>query len=327
MADVHERCKARVAALTGLPASDIGFFLNSSDALSTAMAALDLQGGNVVVARGDFNSLALNAELAVRRAGAALNYAGDGMVFDEDDIAAATDADTRAIAVSHVSHLTGRRCDLARLREIADASGARLIVDCAHSLGAMPIDGAMADVLVSCTYKWQLGVHGSAVFAVNSARWPDAAARTIGWHAVEPVDHWRNSEVFDVRSDAARFEAGNPPYMALYVLDNGLAHLQQLSPATRAAHILALSSGMRHVLTDLGVDVLTPGDAAARAGNIAFAVDDPMAVVAALRAQGIFVWGGEGRVRFSAHVYNDANDLLALSEALAGINPALLRQD
>lgn len=325
MAEVHARCKEQVSALIGLPASDIGFFLNSSDAVATALAAVDLGGGdNVVVARGDFNSLTLNAALSARRTGAQLRLAGTEMVFDEDEIAAAADRRTKAIVVSHVSHLSGRRCDLRTLRNIADGVGARLIVDCAHALGAVPVDGSLCDALVSCTYKWQLGVHGCAVFAVNSARWPEMEARTIGWHAVEFVDDWRNSDAIDVRSDAGRFEAGNPPFLALYLLNNGLSHLLRHDADARETHIVELSGRIRDAIADRGIEVLTPSDRARRAGNIAFAADNPLAIVSALRRNGVFVWGGEGRVRVSAHIYNDADDVRALCGALDGIGRDLL---
>ena len=326
MIDLHGRVKERLAELIRLPASDIAFFLNSSEGVSTALAALDIAAGdNIVVAKGDYNSLALNASVTAKGKGATLRLAGNDMVFCEDEIARATDGNTAAILVSHVSHLTGRRYDLGRLRDIADGCGARLIVDVSHSLGVMSIAGNLCDVLVSCTYKWQLGVHGCGVFAVNSSRWPDMPAHSIGWHAVEMVDDWRNTREFAIKTDAGRFEAGNPPFMALYVLDNGLATLMAHDNNARESHILHLSGHIRSILVDSHVSVLTPESSHERAGNIAFVSEDPMAFVAALRDQNVLVWGGEGRVRISAHIYNDTDDVEAFEAVLGRINRSLLR--
>jgi|TARA_B110000090_G_C13399176_1_gene452580 selenocysteine lyase/cysteine desulfurase len=325
MMQLHGQVKKRLGTLLDLPAGDIAFFLNSSDGVATALSALDLRSGdNIVVARGDFNSLALNASLAAQVSGAELRFAGDKMVFNEDEIAAEVDRNTAAILVSHVSHLTGRRCELSRLRGIADACGARLIVDVSHSLGAMPIAGDLCDVVISCAYKWQLGVHGCAVFAVNSARWPDLIARTVGWHAIEDTNDWRNADGFCARVDATRFEAGNPPFMALYVLDNGLATLMAHEAAAREMHILGLTAQIKSVLNDHGVPVLTPASPEERAGNVAFAAEDPMSIVEALRRRNVFVWGGENRVRISAHIYNDTDDVTAFAAALGEIDQGLL---
>ena len=62
-------------------------------------------------------------------------------VVTPEEIAAAVDRRTRAIAVSHVGYLTGARHDLGRLRVLADRVGARLVVDASHALGVVPVDG------------------------------------------------------------------------------------------------------------------------------------------------------------------------------------------
>ena len=69
-------------------------------------------------------------------------------------------------------------------------------------------------------------------------------------------------------------------------------------------------------LVELGVPVVTPAAPERRAGNIAFLADDPLKIVAALRAEGVFAWGGEGRVRFSTHIYNDLADVERGRDAL-----------
>jgi selenocysteine lyase/cysteine desulfurase len=105
-----------------------------------------------------------------------------------DEVTAAIDGRTRVIGVSHVSYLTGARHDLAALRAAADAIGARLFVDASHSLGVVPVPASLCDIVVSCAYKWLLGIHGVGVFYVNVERWPDLAPPWVGWHSIVPQE-------------------------------------------------------------------------------------------------------------------------------------------
>ena len=134
------------------------------------------------------------------------------------------------MAVSHVSYLTGARHDLVTLRRLVDRVGARLVVDASHALGVVPVDGASCDVVVSCCYKWLFGVHGAGVFFVNRRRWPDLPPPWVGWHSTEREEDWRRRGTYHLRTGAERFEAGNPPFLPLYVLENARRTLDEVAP-------------------------------------------------------------------------------------------------
>jgi cysteine desulfurase / selenocysteine lyase len=183
-----EPVRPRLAALLQVEAADVAFLATASDGLLVA-AAIDWRpGDNAVVALSEFPSV-LHAWR--RSGGVELRAVGRAAVPRLDEIADAVDRRTRVIAASHVSYLTGARLDLAALRGIADRVGARLVVDASHALGVVPVDGSLCDVLISCAYKWMLGVHGVGVFYANSARWPDLAPPGVGWHSIEPEADWR----------------------------------------------------------------------------------------------------------------------------------------
>jgi cysteine desulfurase / selenocysteine lyase len=218
-----------------------------------------------------------------------------------------------------VGYLTGARHDLGRLRSVADRVGARLVVDASHALGVVPVDGALCDVVVACCYKWLLAVHGVGVFYVNSRRWPDLAAPWVGWHSTHREDDWRCRTEYRMREDGSRFEAGNPPFLPVYVLDSALRTLASLDPRAVEAHVLALGGILRAGLVKLGLPVLTPEAPEERAGNIVFATDRCMDVERALRAAGVLVWAGDGRVRLSVHAYNDEADVARALAALGDL--------
>ncbi|MEQ8695490.1 MAG: aminotransferase class V-fold PLP-dependent enzyme [Bauldia litoralis] len=313
------RVRGKVARLFDLEAGDIGFLLNASEGLTVAAAGLGAgPGDNVVVAGADFPSVVL-AATGLRQAGVEIRAAGSGLVATTDDYAAAVDAQTRAIFVSHVSHLTGARQDLAALRAVADAVGARLIVDVSHAAGAVPVDGRLCDIVVSCCYKWLLSVHGCGLFCVNHRRWPDLMPRTIGWHAIVETETGQPLFGHTLKPGIERFESGNVPFLAIHVLENGLDTLMAIDAADREAHCEALTRRLRDGLVARGLDVLTPEPAERRAGNVCIAMDAPERVEAGLREHGVLVWAGEERVRFSPYLYNDADDIDRCLDALGKV--------
>jgi cysteine desulfurase / selenocysteine lyase len=304
-----DRTRAALARRLGGRPEDVAFLGSASEGLHVASEGIDWRAGdNVVVSQSEFPSVLL-AWQRLRPRGVEVRGVGREAVVGADEIAAAVDRRTRAIAVSHVSYLTGARHDLGRLRGLADRVGARLVVDASHALGVVPVDGTLCDAVVACCYKWLLAVHGVGVFYVNSRRWPDLAAPWVGWHSTHREDDWRRRTEYRLREDGARFEAGNPPFLPVYVLDSALRTLDGLDPRAVEAHVLALGGTLRAGLAKLGLPVLTPEAPEERAGNIVFASDRSADVERGLREAGVLVWAGDGRVRLSVHAYNDEADV------------------
>ncbi|HEX2501173.1 MAG TPA: aminotransferase class V-fold PLP-dependent enzyme [Methylomirabilota bacterium] len=301
--------RAALAARLGGRPEDVSFLGSASEGLHVASEGIDWRpGDNVVVGQSEFPSV-LVAWQRLRPRGVEVRAVGREAVVTHEEIAAAVDGRTRAIAVSHVGYLTGARHDLGRLRGLADRAGARLIVDASHALGVVPVDGRLCDVVVACCYKWLLAVHGVGVFYVNSRRWPGLAAPWVGWHSTDREDDWRRRTEYRLREDGSRFEAGNPPFLPVYILESALRTLDGLDPRAVEAHVLGLGGTLRAGLAKLGLPVLTPEAPQERAGNIVFATDRWADVERALRAAGVLVWAGDGRVRLSVHAYNDEADV------------------
>ena len=60
---------------------------------------------------------------------------------------------------------------------------------------------------------------------------------------------------------------------------------------------------------------LTPADPARRAGNVCIARKDGTRFAELLAERGVLVWEADGRVRYSAHLYNDSTDVDRAIEA------------
>ena len=313
-------CRRLVGELLGVSSDDIAFLSSASEGVNQLAAWLDWRpGDNVVVEDIEYPS-DIYPWVRLRERGVevrVVRQAGDTPTLAR--IAAAMDNRTRVLSASQVSYLTGRRYDLADLGALARRHGALLSVDATHATGVVPVAAAEADILVSSCYKFLLGVHGAAIFYRNPARLADLEPLTLGWHSIgghhtvaEPTD-------YVLRPTAARFEAGNPPLLAVAILENALRYLAAVGIERIERHILDLGAILWRGLRDRGFELLTPEDEAHRGPNICFAWEDTAALVAALVERNIQVWGGDGRVRVSLHAYNDQDDVERLLAALDSV--------
>jgi cysteine desulfurase/selenocysteine lyase len=312
-----ERCRARVAALLGVDAADVAFLDSASDGVNQLAAGLDWRAGDNVVLEDIEYPSDIYPWTRLEHLGVEVRVARQwGEEPTLERLAAAMDNRTRVLSVSQVSYLTGRRYHLEDLRALCDRVGALLSVDATHATGVVPVPARYADVLVSSCYKYLLGVHGSAIFYRNPARLAALQPQTIGWHSITGARTIAAPTAYELAPDASRFEAGNPPFMALAVLDNALAYLESVGIERIERHVIALGGKLRRALVERGLTLLTPEAPARRGPNICFAWQDTAALVRALAERGVLVWGGDGRIRVSLHLYNDEADIARLLAAL-----------
>ena len=180
----------------------------------------------------------------------------------------------------------------------------------------MPVAGELCDVVVSSCYKWLLATHGVGVFAYDPARVGDLQPNVIGWHSIAHRAGASDPLAMPLKPDASRFEAGNPSLLGLCVLDNALATLETVDPQAVAEHAVALSGELVAGLRARGRVVLTPAPAEERAGNVCSVAGDAGELAGMLSDRRVEVWGSEGRIRVSAHLYNGEEDVATFFRAL-----------
>jgi cysteine desulfurase/selenocysteine lyase len=321
---VRARAVEGVAHLLGVAADRVAFLAHASEGLNLAVGAVDWRDGdNVVFADLEYPSAVYPAARLRERGVEPRVVRSKGGYVAMDDLAAAVDGRTRLILVSHVSYLTGQRLDLARVAELARSHGAWLAVDATHGLGIAPVDGELCDFVVSSCYKWLLATHGVGVFAYNPARVGEVVPNVIGWSSVAHRGGAADPLSIPLKADASRFEAGNPSLLGLFVLDNALSHLLPIDRHAVLDHALDLTGELIAGLRARGRIVLTPERREERAGNVCFLEKDAGALAERLTERQVEVWGSEGRIRVSAHLYNDASDVEAFFAALDGIGSAV----
>jgi selenocysteine lyase/cysteine desulfurase len=315
--EIEESCKRNLATLLAGQAGQIALVSNSSEAISMIAASLDLKAGdNIVINNLEFPSGVL-PWLVHQANGVEVRVVQHrDWEVSLEDIMAQVDQSTRLVMTSHVSYLSGARLDYKALYQSLQQTNALLLLDVTQALGAVPVDMNHADFVVCSSYKWLLGTHGAGILAINPQRTKDFASRPIGWRSVADMLHPRRYETFTRHADARAFELGYPSYPTIYALSFSTNLILNTGPDKIEAHILGLGSTLIDALNQNGHAVMTPREPERRAGNISFVCMDGERVAQALREEGVFVWGGDNRVRASVHAFNDEADVDRLITAL-----------
>ena len=317
MFEVYRQTKVSLSSLVNRPESDIALLGSASEGVNVVAQSIDWRpGDNVVVADVEYPSMIYPWTRAAGRDAEIRVVPTRDWLLDLDDLRATVDARTRIVSVSQVSYLTGQRLNMPAVADIAWRVGARLIVDATHALGVVPVDANLCDFLVSSCYKWLLAVHGVGVFVWNRSRVADLQPASLGWHSVARRGGIDRPTEVTLRPDADRFEVGNPSLPSIYVLNNALNRLFDLTAREVEAHALDLGTRLIDGLIARGRVVMTPVPSTRRAGNTCFAESDAETLVARLAERGVQVWGSEGRVRVSGHVYNSLDDVDRFFRAL-----------
>jgi selenocysteine lyase/cysteine desulfurase len=71
-------------------------------------------------------------------------------------------------------------------------------------------------------------------------------------------------------------------------------------------------------MTTLGLEVMTPAEPESRAGNAAFVRSDTGSFIRKAGEDGILVWGDNGRIRASAHLFTTREDIERFLDRLPG---------
>ncbi len=234
-----------------------------------------------------------------------------------DRFQAAIDEDTLLVSITHVSYRSGALLEVERIAELAHERGALVLLDAYQSAGSVPLDVKRlgVDFLAAGTVKYMLGSAGLGfLFArrdVVERIWPTAT----GWFADEDIFKMDHRDYSPART-AARFQAGTPPIPSIYAGVAGIGLLQETGVDEIRQHVLGLNSRLLEGLDGLRATVVTPRRPKRRGALVCVKSTDAPALVAALGREGIVTSERDGSLRISAHLYNSADDVDAVLEAL-----------
>jgi kynureninase len=196
------------------------------------------------------------------------------------------------VSLSHVAYRSGALADMAAITQLAHQSGALMLWDLCHSVGAVPVDldGCDVDLAVGCTYKYLNAGPGAPAFCYVSARLRDVLRQPIwGWFSQR--DQFAMGPRYDPAAGMAKFMTGTPPILATAAVDEGARLLLEAGIESMRAKSLRLTGYLMKLadawLAPLGCSIATPREPARRGGHVTFWHPEAERIVERLAAEGI----------------------------------------
>lgn len=314
-----EACREVSARFLGLQPSEVAFCSCSSEAYNLLASALALgPEDEVVISDLDFPAGAtpwLRAQPGpvVRRW-----QAFDGALRLED-LLPLLNARTRLVQVSLVSFYNGHRIAWQPFRTAVRTQAPQALVsaDVTQALGRVELDCADADIQISSTHKWSLGLHGGCIVGVPAAGAGRLTTRAGGWLHLENAFAADRFDRVVPKPGAASFAVGMPNFPALYALNAALRYVESAGVAHIAAHADPLTARVDAGLRALGLEPLAPWQAENSAGIVAFRHERAAELHAAFEREEIHVMHSAGRLRVAVHGYNTREDIERVLGVLA----------
>ncbi len=309
-----EACREISAKLVGLKTEEVSFCSCSSEAYNLLAGALDLgPDDEVVVSDLDFPAGATPWLRAARPPRVKVWRARQGELRTED-LLPLLGAKTRLVQVSLVSFYNGFRIDWPALRDAVRslAPQAALSVDITQAFGRVELGCSDADILISSTHKWTLGIHGGCVIGVPEAGAERLTTRAGGWFHLTNAFEADRFEKAVTKPGAASFSVGMPNFVSLYALNASLRYLDGIGIDAISRHADPLVTRVHAGLVDLGLAPLAPLRPEFPTGIVSFIHPRSTEIHAALEREEIHVMHQAGRVRVAVHGYNTADEVARL---------------
>jgi len=298
---VRERC----AALLGCDADEVALTGSTTDGVNTVVAGLDLAPGDEIVTTDEEHpGLLAPLARAQRRYGVVIR------AVPWDELAGAVGPKTRLIACSHVSWVSGRLLDAARLA----ATGVPVVLDGAQGLGAVPVDvrALGVDFYAASGQKWLCGPTGSGCLYVKRERINDLLAPWPGYGSLADPQNPLSSEP---AVGAKRFDVGFPTGIRSAWALAALDLFEEAGWDWVHERGRTLAAQLARALADRGLDVSPRGSTTL----VSWHAEDAEDEVERLREHGIVVrqLPGLGLVRASTGAWSSEEDVERLAQLAA----------
>lgn len=260
-------CREALAALLGCedPAR-IVFAFNCTDALNLAIKGVLRCGDHAIATQLEHNSVLRPLSALAARGRISLSIVPprpDGFV-SPDDIRAAIRKNTRLIAVTHASNVTGAIQPVAAIGQMARREGVCYLIDGAQALGALPVSvrALGCDLYAFPGHKSLLGPMGTGGLYIR----PGLSLRPLR----EGGTGTDSESVLQPESLPEKYESGTLNLPGIAGLGAGCAFVKERVSAIMA-HERELTQAVYEGLSAIpGAEIYSPREEAARAGIVSF---------------------------------------------------------
>ncbi|MFV0437604.1 MAG: aminotransferase class V-fold PLP-dependent enzyme [Desulfopila sp.] len=227
---------------------------------------------------------------------------------------------TRVVAISHVQFASGFAADLEDLGMFCRARNIDLIVDCAQSLGCLPVYPEQYNIAaLACSgWKWLMGPLGAGVMytsrELRSKIQPVLTGPGMMQHQFDYLDHsWAPQE------DGRLFEFSTGGWDHVAALHSSVVEL--FLPNTMEGIRDEVIRLQELFLAHLDSDRITPlvHPQRHRSGIVMLKVAEqvqPQQMLAALRQRGVILTGPTGVLRLAPHFYMEDAQMVRAAEVV-----------
>jgi kynureninase len=314
--------KDTFAGLAGCDADELAITTNISVALSTIATCLDLSGprNRIMLSELDFPT---DGHVWLAQPGAEIVWlpSEDGLTIPLQTYADAIDERTALVMVNRVLYRSSAIVDAKAVCAMAREAGALTFVDDYHGAGILPLDlhDLGCDLYSAGVLKWLCGGPGLAFLYARRDLLPTLEPRITGWFATaEPFSFDAQHLVY--HATARRLEHGTPPAPVVFLAQGGLDVIAEVGVERIRARQGELTDRVIAGADDMGLQVRTPRDRAARGGVVNIGVGPRAGEIChALLGRGVCTdFRGDG-LRVSPHFFNLEDDVDRLFAELGSL--------
>ena len=196
--------------------------------------------------------------------------------------------DVALVTLSVVAYRSGALHNIKELTDLVRASGALLVWDASHAVGAvdMQFDRYGVDLAVGCTYKYGNSGPGSPAWLYVSKRIQSELQMPIqGWFAQR--NQFLMGSKFDQIEGMRGFQIASPSIIGLLCIDEGFGMIEDATIAQINAKASKGTDMMIELfdqwLVPLGYELVTPRDSKLRGGHISIYHPDAAQIARGLR--------------------------------------------
>ena len=240
----------------------------------------------------------------------------DGLTLDSGDIVTALSRPGVAIAVlPAVIYTSGQLLDLAHIQNEVKRLDVRVIWDCSHAAGSVPLDldASGADAAVWCGYKYLNGGPGCVAFAYLNRRHFAEEPGLAGWFASSDDALFAMPPELRPAADARRLQMGTPHVLSLAPLLGSVATVADIGIGAIRQRSLELTTLLIEQIdaTLPDFEIVTPRDPSQRGGHVTVRHPAARRIVQQLTAENVITDFREPDLVRIAPValYNDEDDV------------------
>jgi kynureninase len=196
--------------------------------------------------------------------------------------------DVALVTLSVVAYRSGALHNIKELTDLVRASGALMIWDASHAVGAvdMQFDRDGVDLAVGCTYKYGNSGPGSPAWLYVSKQIQSELQMPIqGWFAQR--NQFLMGSKFEQIDGMRGFQIASPSIIGLFCVDEGFGMIQEASISAINAKASKGTDMMIELfdqwLAPLGYELITPRDSKLRGGHITIYHPDAAQIARGLR--------------------------------------------